>query len=217
MTTLIRFSKYAGDRGRHLGAKHIIISFPHQAPGDQSDSIHASKRNKTLHITQHSCNYWSMAYALFYPQWTVLGCVIIQGVLIGWNSCGERNDLPSEADISPYCKTWAFDRLHATEFIQVKAGPSLWKPAEPSWDPVQKSQKLNTKTKSYHKCHPRTTYSSFTFSPLVAAAVCTSQGSYFRATAECLWKGMREQKVSGHCKRKQNSRGGETTNESVGE
>lgn len=116
--------------------------------------------NGTIYITQHSCSYWSMASAPFYPRWTALVCVIIQGVQIGWNPCGEWNDLPSEAGISSYCKTRLFDRSHALEFIQVKAGLSLWKPAELSWDPVEKSQNLNTKTKSYHECHPRTMHSS---------------------------------------------------------
>lgn len=57
------------------------------------------------------------------------------------NSYGEWRDLPNEAGISSYCKTWLFHRAHALEFMQAKAGLSLWKPAEPSWDPVQKISK----------------------------------------------------------------------------
>lgn len=54
VTTLIRFFKYIGDRGRHLGAKHVI-SFPCQPPGDHLDSNYASKWNNTSYIPQHSC------------------------------------------------------------------------------------------------------------------------------------------------------------------
>lgn len=116
-------------------------------------------------------------------------------------------------------RTWLFDRPHALELIQAKSGPSLWKPTEPPWDPAQKSQEVSSKTKSCHKYHPRTTYSFFAFSPLVATAVCTLKRSYFSATGESLWKGMRvrEQKVSGHCKQKQNSQGNETSSENIGE
>lgn len=49
-------------------------------------------------------------------------------------------------------------------------------PKEPPWDPGQKCQKLHTNTKSNHKCYLSSKYSAFTFSPPVAAALCTLQG-----------------------------------------
>jgi len=84
---------------------------------------------------------------------------------------------------------------------------------------VQKSQKLNTKTKSYNRCHPRTTNSSLTFSLLVAAAMCTLKGFYFRATSESLWKGVSERTKHlsfANGSKTHKEQGGESTNESTG-
>lgn len=98
-----------------------------------------------------------------YLSFTLSELDLFMELLIGWNPYAGWKDLLSEAGISSDCKTWLFDRAYALEFIQVKAGLSLWKPREPSWM-MQKNLRKSA-TKSCHKCHPRIIHSSFASNP----------------------------------------------------
>lgn len=122
----------------------------------------------------------------FILRWTGLVCVVIQGVLTGWNSYGGWSDLLSEAGIASHCRTRLLDSSLALEFIQVKAGLSLRNlPA------ILRKNVTNSVTKEL----PRTTYTSFPLSPVVAAAVCTLKWSYFGVISESLWKGENKKSV----------------------
>lgn len=138
-----------------------------------------------------------------YLSFTLSELDLFMELLIGWNPYAGWKDLLSEAGISSDCKTWLFDRAYALEFIQVKAGLSLWKPREPSWMMQKNLRKSATKQRAATSVTPEL----YTALLLLTPGSCVNiERSCFSTTDESLWKMRgREQKVSGFCKWTQDS------------
>lgn len=135
--------------------------------------------NGTPYIMKHSHSCWSCT-VLSSMSHTV--CVGIWGALARWSSHGAWSIFWGKLLLhltARSTKSRWFDRSHELEFLLALGWLVSAQLKEPPWDPVQKCQNLHTKMKSNHKYYLSRKYSAFTFSPPVAADVCTLQGLCF--------------------------------------